>query len=231
MILLGAMPTVEVKPVTKKLYRSRRHRVIGGVCGGLAEYLGTDPVAIRLVWLLLILFGGTGLLLYLLAWIIMPDERSVVYPARSAPQARPVEDPGPARQESSGGAESAREWSESPPSPASPVETSTADFGRRNRVAGAILVAVGAYFLIDQLVYFDLSAWWPVLLIIGGVALLFTGPRESMPETGPRRPEQTPPVPREKAAPREHFEEGEPTTDSGYEEEDAAEDEAGERHS
>jgi phage shock protein PspC (stress-responsive transcriptional regulator) len=57
----------------KKLYRSVRDRKIMGVCGGLAEYFEIDATIIRLVWALTILFGGTGLLAYIVAAIIMTD--------------------------------------------------------------------------------------------------------------------------------------------------------------
>lgn len=56
----------------KHLYRSHANKVLGGVCGGLGHYFNIDPVLIRLVWLLLIFFGGIGLVLYLIAWIIIP---------------------------------------------------------------------------------------------------------------------------------------------------------------
>ena len=59
----------------KHLYRSHANRVLGGVCGGLGHYFNIDPVLIRLVWLLLILFGGIGLVLYLIAWVIIPVEK------------------------------------------------------------------------------------------------------------------------------------------------------------
>lgn len=58
----------------KKLYRSRTKRLIGGVCGGLADFTGLDATIIRLVWAAAIFFAGTGLLLYLLCWIIIPEE-------------------------------------------------------------------------------------------------------------------------------------------------------------
>lgn len=56
----------------RRLYRSRTDRVIGGVCGGLGDYLRIDPIPIRIAWLAMILFGGTGLVAYLIAWIIIP---------------------------------------------------------------------------------------------------------------------------------------------------------------
>lgn len=64
-------PTVHQKQ-PKRLYRSRKDRVIGGVCGGLAEYFGVDPLVIRLAFLLLLFFGG-GLILYIIFWIIVPQ--------------------------------------------------------------------------------------------------------------------------------------------------------------
>jgi phage shock protein C len=59
----------------KKLYRSRTDKMIAGVCGGLGKYLGIDPTLIRLVFALLVLFGvGTGLVLYVILMVIVPEE-------------------------------------------------------------------------------------------------------------------------------------------------------------
>ncbi|MFI5275398.1 MAG: PspC domain-containing protein [Candidatus Saccharimonadales bacterium] len=58
----------------KKLYRSRKNRMIAGVCGGLAEYFHIDPVIVRLIALFLLLPGGApGLLPYLILWILVPE--------------------------------------------------------------------------------------------------------------------------------------------------------------
>lgn len=59
--------------MNKVLRRSRDNRMIGGVCGGIGEYLDVDPVIIRLIWAVAIFIYGTGLLLYLIAWIIIPE--------------------------------------------------------------------------------------------------------------------------------------------------------------
>ena len=58
-----------------KLQRSDEERVLGGVCGGLAEYFGLDPTLVRLGWILLAIAGGSGLALYLIAWFVVPDAR------------------------------------------------------------------------------------------------------------------------------------------------------------
>jgi len=60
---------------TKKLYRNRTDKMIAGVCGGLGKYLGIDPTLIRLAFVLLLLFGiGSGLLVYLVMLLIIPEE-------------------------------------------------------------------------------------------------------------------------------------------------------------
>jgi phage shock protein PspC (stress-responsive transcriptional regulator) len=58
----------------KKLYRSKRNKIIVGVCGGIGEYLGVDPTLVRLLWLLLSLLHGIGIIGYAIAWIIIPEE-------------------------------------------------------------------------------------------------------------------------------------------------------------
>jgi phage shock protein C len=58
------------------LRRSRRHRIVAGVAGGMAEYFGLPVALVRFLWLLAFLPGGVpGLLLYLLCWILIPSER------------------------------------------------------------------------------------------------------------------------------------------------------------
>jgi phage shock protein C len=57
----------------RKLYRSRDQRMIAGVCGGLADYFNIDATLVRVLFLLLAVFGGTGLVIYVLMWIIVPD--------------------------------------------------------------------------------------------------------------------------------------------------------------
>lgn len=56
----------------KKLYKSNQNKMIGGVCGGIAEYFGIDPTVVRLIWALFSLMGGSGILAYIIAAIIIP---------------------------------------------------------------------------------------------------------------------------------------------------------------
>ena len=58
----------------KRLYRSKTNKIIAGVCGGIAEYSNIDPTIVRLLWLFFSLIWGTGLVAYIIAWIIIPEE-------------------------------------------------------------------------------------------------------------------------------------------------------------
>src|SRR6266498_298021 len=57
-----------------KLYRSEHDRVLGGVAGGIADFFDVDPTLVRIIFVLLTLFGGSGLLIYLILWVIVPTE-------------------------------------------------------------------------------------------------------------------------------------------------------------
>ena len=61
--------------MTKKLYRSQTDRMIGGVCGGLGEYLDIDPTLVRLAFIAFTLFGGSGLLVYFICLLVIPIEQ------------------------------------------------------------------------------------------------------------------------------------------------------------
>lgn len=61
----------------KKLYRSEKDRKIAGVCGGLGEYFNIDPVILRAIFIGLLIGAGSGLLIYLILWVIIPTESKV----------------------------------------------------------------------------------------------------------------------------------------------------------
>ena len=56
----------------KRLYRNQSEKMIAGVCSGLGDYMGLDPTVVRLIFILLFIMGGQGLLVYLILWLIMP---------------------------------------------------------------------------------------------------------------------------------------------------------------
>lgn len=58
----------------KKLMRSVDDKMVAGVCGGLGKYFGLDPVLVRIVFAIAAFFGGGGLLLYIILWVVLPEE-------------------------------------------------------------------------------------------------------------------------------------------------------------
>ena len=68
-----AMTEPNINP-GKRLYRMREGRVVAGVCTGIAAYFGIDPTLVRLAFAVFTIFGGAGILIYLIAWIVIPEE-------------------------------------------------------------------------------------------------------------------------------------------------------------
>jgi phage shock protein C len=58
----------------KRLYRSRENRMVAGVCAGLGDYFGIDATIVRLIFVAFTVFAGMGVLLYLVAWLIIPEQ-------------------------------------------------------------------------------------------------------------------------------------------------------------
>ena len=131
----------------KRLYRSNTVKVIGGVCGGLADYFSIDVVLIRVAFVLLFLFGGSGVLVYVIMWIAIPAQR--------------------------GNFDSYQDLSEKK----SPDEGSGSTDKKQNTnsamIAGIALILVGLLFLADRLIpYSHIIDLWPLILVGLGVLLI-----------------------------------------------------------
>lgn len=182
----------------KRLYRSRENTVIGGVCGGIAEYLDVDPTIVRLIWAFSAFYGGIGILAYLVCLIVIPENRST---AQYAP-AKPKEPGSPEEQSSTGepgaqvrqdavpqqdsgvhpGAEKQHTGSEQhQPESQYRHDSQRHGNGGRNRIlAGTLLICLGGLLLLRKWFYWvDLGRYWPILLIIAGLAIIInaTGSR------------------------------------------------------
>ena len=68
------MEQKQAQPTTKRLYRPRINRSIAGVCSGLAVYFEIDPTLLRLITVMLFIFGGLSLWVYVILWIVIPEE-------------------------------------------------------------------------------------------------------------------------------------------------------------
>ena len=63
--------------MTQRLTKSLSDKKIAGVCSGVAKYFGVDPTVVRIAWALLVLLFGVGIFLYLVCWLLMPDDSSI----------------------------------------------------------------------------------------------------------------------------------------------------------
>lgn len=154
---------------TKKLYRSRRDKVIGGVAGGLADYFEIDVVIIRLLFVLLVLAGGGGVIGYIILWIVVPMEPyyNSYTEAKPGPQPAPGADPQPepGTGQPSGSPESDTSKNAS--------EHHNARKNNTSIIAGIILIVLGIVFLANHMLpWFRLYNFWPALLIIGGIFII-----------------------------------------------------------
>jgi phage shock protein C len=147
--------------VRERLYRSRDDRMLFGVAGGMAEWMDLDPAIVRLVWALLILAGGVGLLLYIVAAIVIPEApyEAMGTPAGTAGQG----DPGAA------GAPNQTRWEARQARRAARRQNP----GNAGLIFGLVLVIAGVWFLVDRYVNIDTSWFGPGLLIVVGIALVF----------------------------------------------------------
>jgi phage shock protein PspC (stress-responsive transcriptional regulator) len=148
---------------TRRLYRSRSDRMLGGVAGGLASYLQVDPTLTRLAFAALVLAAGSGLLAYIIAWIVVPEEpEGRAAPAAPALPTTAEEAPAP------GPAPLAAPAPESKPAPA----------GRGARlIVGAVLIALGTLFLLDWALPDLHHYFWPAAIIVCGLVFLAYGAR------------------------------------------------------
>jgi len=69
-----------IEPMAKQLFRSKKNRKIAGICGGLGEFFDVDPIFFRVILLVSALFGGLGLVIYIVLWILMPEEKTEHHP-------------------------------------------------------------------------------------------------------------------------------------------------------
>lgn len=185
----------------KRLYRSRRERMISGVCGGIADYFAVDPTLVRVIWVLVTLTsGGLGFLAYIAAIIIVPEEPRALRPADAAASAAggpastaggiaggPVGDAAETAANPAGeaGSPMVGEAGQSAGEASATTETHTtwthseADRHSGRMIAGLVLVVVGGYFLLHNLLprFFFLEGRfvWPALLVVAGVLVLARG--------------------------------------------------------
>lgn len=142
--------------------RSRQNRIFGGVAAGLGEYLSIDPIVVRVLFVVSVLLNGIGILLYLIMWIVIPEENFVFdNTSNNSSQNNVNQD-----EKSSSKAETEREN----------VNFTFHQEKKKNgkMIFGIILIIVGMFFLgIEIFSFLNFADLLPVILIGLGVTLLW----------------------------------------------------------
>ena len=143
----------------KRLYKSRKNKVIAGVCGGIAEYFEVDPVLIRIIAVLFIFTGGAAFIAYILGMIIMPNQPSELIKEGEVIQEQKT---APSMQTQSHG-----------------------NIGAL--IIGIIMIGFGVNFLLRSIPFFNRYYWWvwdmgwhffwPSILIVVGLLIILRGVR------------------------------------------------------
>jgi phage shock protein PspC (stress-responsive transcriptional regulator) len=140
--------------------------MLGGVAGGVAAYLQVDPALTRLAFVALILAAGAGFLLYIVAWIVIPEE-----PLGAAALSAPA--PG-----AEAGAEPAGALLPvAAPTPAPPARPRASGSRGARLVAGTVLITMGCLLLLDRALPDLHHFYWPAAIIVFGLGLLAYGAR------------------------------------------------------
>ena len=132
-----------------RLVRSETDKMLAGVCGGLAAYLGIDSVLVRLLFVLLLFASGIGFPIYLILWFIMPPEHNV-----SKPNSEVIQD-------------NLEEMSHT-------ISAGVNRIGRPGTV-GVLLILLGFYFLLNQMGWLHWiggGVFWPLVIIGAGIYML-----------------------------------------------------------
>ena len=139
-----------------RLYRSRTNTMIAGVCGGLGEYLKVDPILFRILFVLALIVGGSGLLVYIILWIVIPEEQDISIHANNLNN-EPMTESG--NQTDSGIKQGG--------------EPRKHEKNDGNLWGGLILITLGGIFLIERFdPRIDFGDLWPLILIVVGVILI-----------------------------------------------------------
>jgi len=147
--------------VEKRLYRSNNNKVIAGVCGGIAEYFNIDPTIIRIIWVVVGLTYGAGIIAYIIA--------SIIIPSRKADWSSNAWN-GQSKSEEYESGFNPDEWKQEP----------KYDSDRSKNIVGIILIAIGVIFLARQFFsWIDLKVVLPLIFIAAGVLLIFRSRRNS----------------------------------------------------
>ena len=139
--------------IAKQLFRNKQKGKIGGVCAGLGEYFEVDITLIRALFLVALLGFGSGFLMYIILWIVLP-ERSQTFQENNS-----------------------NETFEANESTVSPKEIK---LKKENVIGALVLITLGVIFLADEFIpWISFQKLWPLILISIGIGMLYTNAKKN----------------------------------------------------
>lgn len=145
----------------KKLFRSIDDYMVAGVCGGLADYFKIDSSLIRIIFVLLVLSGGAGILVYLILWLVVPKEEGEERKIDREEKMKEFTDDIKSKAKSM-----AKEIK---------IDTKIKKSSKKINIFGVILILIGIAAIWNQIspILIDWNFFWPGLLILIGILVLF----------------------------------------------------------
>jgi len=156
----------------RKLYRSRSERMICGVCGGLANYFDMDPTIVRIIFVLLALANGAGILIYIIMAIVVPLKGSKVSTSKEVIKEN-VEEIKETASELGQEIRSTFEKTDD--------EETSNKIRRRRNMLGFALIIIGVIIMLSTLNLFRWISWgyiWPAIIIAVGLLIIFSSRRK-----------------------------------------------------
>ena len=174
--------------MNKKLYRDEYHKMLGGVCSGLAEYFDMDVTIVRLLFALTFFIMGAGLGTYIILWIVLP-RKGYPYNNFNNPTVDytvPPQQPGepftvgsnPFANRGYSGSVYENKSFGGIPSSNNPIESLPPKKSHAGIIIGLVLIFIGAAILIDEydlIPDFEFDRLWPAVLVLVGAALIVSG--------------------------------------------------------
>lgn len=147
---------INFKHMAKELYRDKQRASIGGVCAGLSDYFNIDVTLIRALFLVALFGFGSGVLLYIILWAVIPERKDYGY---TEPVDYTIND-NPAQEKTKRSIKIKKE--------------------NESVIGGLILITLGVIFLADEFVpWFDFGKLWPLILVAVGAGILWNQNRKN----------------------------------------------------